>query len=408
MSQPKTSGFMEGLFIKQERLLAQTRTEIVRELMSKVHWNNRLVSIRGSRGVGKTTLMLQYIKLNYPSGSREALYCTLDSIYFSNHSILELVENFYQMGGKHLFLDEVHKYPTWSKEIKEVYDMYPSLRVVISGSSLLNILNADADLSRRCLPYNLNGLSFREFLRFYKGIEMPVYPLEEILHNASPICREMNEVCRPVQMFREYLCEGYYPFFNGIREDYYMNIENVINLILEQEMPLLCGIDPAYIRKLKALLGVLSATVPYEVDMSKLAAVIGLSRNSLLAYLQSMERAELLKLLYSDLYSVKKMQKPDKIYIQNPNLLYALGGSAVEIGTARETFVVNQLSVGHEVEYGKKNGDFVIDRRYTFEVGGPDKTFKQIANVPDSYILADNLEYASGNKLPLWMVGLTY
>lgn len=399
---------MEELFVKQERLLAQTSTQIVRELMHKIHWNNRLVSIRGSRGVGKTTLMLQYIKLNYSPGTHEALYCTLDSIYFSNHSILELVKNFYQMGGKHLFLDEVHKYPTWSKEIKEVYDMYPFLKVVISGSSLLNILNADADLSRRCLPYNLNGLSFREFLCFYKKIEIPFYSLEDVLRHAPQICREINEVCRPVQMFYEYLHEGYYPFFTGNREDYYMNIENIVNLILEQEMPLLCGIDPAYIRKLKALLGVLSSTVPYEVDMSKLASVIGLSRNSLLAYLQSLERAELLKLLYSDLYSVKKMQKPDKVYIQNPNLLYALGGNSVVIGTARETFTVNQLSVGHDVEYGKKNGDFVIDRKYTFEVGGADKTFKQIANVPDSYILADNLEYASGNKLPLWIVGLTY
>lgn len=399
---------MEGLFIKQERLLAQTSTQIVRELMHKIHWNNRLVSIRGSRGVGKTTLMLQYIKQNYPPGTREALYCTLDSVYFSSHSILELAENFYQMGGKHLFLDEVHKYPTWSKEIKEIYDMYPSLQVVFSGSSLLNILNADADLSRRCLPYNLNGLSFREFLRFYKGLNIPVHSLEETLENAAQICREVNEMCRPVQMFKEYLHEGYYPFFTGNREDYYMNIENVINLILEQEMPLLCGIDPAYIRKLKALLGVLSSNVPYELDMSKLAAVIGLSRNSLLAYLQSMERAELLTLLYSDLYSVKKMQKPDKIYIQNPNLLYALGGNSVEIGTARETFVVNQLSVNHEVEYGKKSGDFVVNRRYTFEVGGSDKTFRQIANIPNSYILADNLEYASGNKLPLWLVGLLY
>lgn len=399
---------MESMFIKQERLLGQVSTQIVRELMYKIHWDNRLISIRGSRGVGKTTLMLQYIKLNYLAGSREVLYCSLDSIYFSNHSILELAETFYQMGGKRLFLDEVHKYPTWSKEIKEVYDMYPSLQVVFSGSSLLNILNADADLSRRCLPYNLYGLSFREFLRFYKNIELPVYPLEDILCHAPDICREVNEKCRPVQMFKEYLYEGYYPFFTGNREDYYMNIENVVNLILEQEMPLLCGIDPAYIRKLKALLGVLSGTVPYEVDMTKLAAVIGLSRNSLLAYLQSMERAELLKLLYSDLYSVKKMQKPDKIYLQNPNLLYALGMNSVEIGTARETFVVNQLSVSHEVEYGKKCGDFVVDRRYTFEVGGPDKTFKQIADVPDSYILADNLEYASGNKLPIWIVGMTY
>ena len=209
-------------------------------------------------------------------------------------------------------------------------------------------------------------------------------------------------------MFNEYLRQGYYPFYNGNKDDYYINIENVVNLILEQEMPLLCGIDPAYVRKLKALLSVLASSVPYEVDTTKLAAVIGLSRNSLLAYLANMERAELLKLLYSDLYSVKKMQKPDKIYIQNPNLLYVLASERVQTGTARETFVINQLSVKHEVEYGKKNGDFVVDRKYTFEVGGADKDFSQIADIPNSYVLADNMEYPVGHKLPLWMVGLIY
>lgn len=399
---------METLFIKQERLLAQTSTEIIREPMQRIHWNNRLIAIRGSRGVGKTTLMLQYIKLNYPAGSREVLYCTLDSIYFSNHTLLELAERFYLQGGKQLFLDEVHKYPTWSKELKEIYDLYPSLQVVFSGSSLLNILNADADLSRRCLSYRMYGLSFREYLRFYKQISLPVHPLPEILENAGEICREMNAECRPVQMFNEYLHEGYYPFFTGNREDYYMSIENIINLILEQEMPLLCGVDPAYVRKLKALLGILSSSVPYEVDVTKLAGVIGLTRNSVITYLQSLERAELLKLLYSDLLSVKKLQKPDKIYLQNPNLLYAIASSPVQIGTARETFVVNQLSVNHEVEYGKTKGDFVVDHTYTFEVGGADKSFKQIANLPNSFVLADNLEYATGKKLPLWIVGLTY
>lgn len=399
---------MESLFIKQERLLAQTSTSIVRELMNKIHWNNRLIAIRGSRGVGKTTLMLQYIKLNYQPGSREALYCTLDSIYFSNHTLLDFVDKFYLQGGKRLFLDEVHKYPTWSKELKEAYELYPSLQIVFSGSSLLNILNADADLSRRCLPYNMYGLSFREFLMFYKNIQFPVYSLQDVLDNAGTICRNINEKCRPVQMFNEYLHDGYYPFFTGNREDYYINIENVINLILEQEMPLLCNIDPAYVRKLKALLGILASSVPFEVDITKLAGMIGLSRNSVIAYLQNLERAELLTLLYSDLKSVKKMQKPDKIYLQNPNLLYAISSTAVQIGTARETFVVNQLSVNHEVEYGKFKGDFVIDHKYTFEVGGADKSFKQIADLPNSYVLADNLEFATGCKLPLWIVGLTY
>lgn len=399
---------MDSLFLKQERLLAQTSIGIVRELMTKIHWDNRLIAIRGSRGVGKTTLMLQYIKLNYTPGSREVLYCALDSIYFSNHTLLDLTEKFYLQGGKHLFLDEVHKYPAWSKELKEVYDLYPSLRVVFSGSSLLNILNADADLSRRCLPYNMFGLSFREFLMFYKNIQFPVISLQEVLQGASDICREVNERCRPVQMFKEYLQDGYYPFFTGNREDYYMNIENVVNLILEQEMPLLCGVDPAYIRKLKALLGILASSVPYEVDITKLAGIIGLTRNSVITYLQNLNRAELLKLLYSDLASVKKMQKPDKIYLQNPNLLYAIASTSVQIGTARETFAVNQLAVNHEVEYGRTQGDFVVDHKYTFEIGGADKTFKQIADLPDSFVLADDIEYATGKKLPLWIVGMTY
>lgn len=399
---------MDNLFIKQERLLAQTSTRIVRELMGKIHWDNRLIAIRGSRGVGKTTLMLQYIKMNYAPGCREVLYCSLDSIYFSNHSLLDLIERFYLQGGKKLFLDEVHKYPAWSKELKEAYDLYPALQIVFSGSSLLNILNADADLSRRCLPYNMYGLSFREFLMFYKNISLPVYSLNEVLENAGVICAEVNEKCRPVQMFNEYLHEGYYPFFTGNRDDYYISIENVINLILEQEMPLLCGVDPAYIRRLKALLGVLATSVPYDVDITKLASTIGLTRNSVLTYLQGLARAELLNLLYADVASVKKMQKPDKIYLQNPNLLYALSPESVQIGTARETFVVSQLCVNHTVEYGKRQGDFKVDRTYTFEVGGADKTFRQIADLPQSYILADQLEYATGHKLPIWLVGLTY
>lgn len=399
---------METLFKKQERLLAQTSTDIVREIVKSIHWDHNLIGIRGSRGVGKTTLMRQYIKMNYPQGSREVLYCTLDSIYFSNHSLLELIESFYQQGGKRLFLDEVHKYETWSKELKEANDLFPDLKIVFSGSSLLNILNADADLSRRCLPYTMSGLSFREFLKFYKGIDVPVYKLEDILQNAGEICSEINRKCRPLQMFEEYLHAGYYPFFSGNREDYYINLENVVNFILEQEMPLLCGVEPAYVRKLKALLGILAASVPYEVDITRLATTIGITRNSVISYLQSLGRAELLILLYSDLLSVKKLQKPDKIYIQNTNLLFAIASLPVQTGTVRETFVVNQLSVVHDVEYGKNHGDFIVDGRYTFEVGGPDKSFKQIAGIPDSYILADKIEYATGNKLPIWLVGLLY
>lgn len=399
---------METLFAKQDRLLSLTSMKIVRTLMHQINWDTQLLAIKGPRGVGKTTLMLQYIKEHYTPYNRDVLYCSLDSVYFSGHSLLELVDTFYKNGGKHLFLDEVHKYPTWSKEIKEVYDMYPDLRVVFSASSLLNILNADADLSRRCIPYEMQGLSFREFLLFYKQLDLPVCSLEEMLVSPGDICLKVNDVCRPLPLFKQYLQYGYYPFYLKNQIDYYISIEQVINFIIETELPQLCGIEVGNVRKLKALLGVLATSVPFEVDVSKLSTTIGIHRNTVIEYLNCLEKAKLLHLLYSDLLSVKKMQKPDKIYLDNPNLLYALATQSVKVGTARETFVVNQLSCSHKVEYGKKIGDFKIDGRYTFEVGGEDKTYNQIADVPDSYILADGIETPYRCKLPLWIVGFLY
>lgn len=399
---------METLFAKQDRLLSLTSTEIIRTLMYQINWDAQLVAIKGPRGVGKTTLMLQYMKQHYEVYSREVLYCTLDSVYFSNHTLLELVDVFVKNGGKHLFLDEVHKYPTWSKEIKEVYDMYPDLKVVFSASSLLNILNADADLSRRCIPYEMQGLSFREFLLFYKQLDLPICTLEEVLTSPGNICSEVNKVCRPLPLFREYLQYGYYPFYLKNQIDYYTSIEQVVNFIVETELPQLCGIDVGNVRKIKALLGILASSVPFEVDISKLATTIGIHRNTVIEYLNSLEKAKLLHLLYADLLSVKKMQKPDKIYLDNPNLLYALASNPVKIGTARETFVVNQLSCDHEIEYGKKTGDFKVNGKYTLEVGGEGKTYNQIADVPDSYILADGIETPYRCKLPIWVVGFLY
>ena len=254
---------METLFAKQDRLLSLTSTEIIRTLMYQINWDAQLVAIKGPRGVGKTTLMLQYMKQHYEVYSREVLYCTLDSVYFSNHTLLELVDVFVKNGGKHLFLDEVHKYPTWSKEIKEVYDMYPDLKVVFSASSLLNILNADADLSRRCIPYEMQGLSFREFLLFYKQLDLPICTLEEVLTSPGNICSEVNKVCRPLPLFREYLQYGYYPFYLKNQIDYYTSIEQVVNFIVETELPQLCGIDVGNVRKIKALLGILASSVPF-------------------------------------------------------------------------------------------------------------------------------------------------
>jgi len=398
---------METLFKKHRKLISQVSTNIIREAMNTIPWEKQLVAIRGSRGVGKTTLMRQYIKLNYGIQAGEALYCLMDSMYFTSHSLLDLAERFHLMGGKHLFLDEVLKYPSWSKEIKEIIDLYPEMKVTFSGSSLLQILNADADLSRRVRSQDLAGLSFREYLRFYHGIELPVFKLEEILSNPDAICTRVCEACHPQPLFESYLRAGYYPFYDGDVEDYYSRIENVVNFIIDQEMTEFCGVDPANTRKLKAMLMFLCDNVPYEVNIAKLASYLELNKATVLSYMSGMKKAELLHLLYSSNVSVTKMQKPDKIYVHNPNILYALG-SRENIGTVRECFFVNQLSKGHTVEYGKTSGDFLIDGRITVEVGGKDKSFEQIADIPDSYVFADEMEFPVGKKLPLWLAGFLY
>ncbi len=398
---------MEQLFKKHHMFISQVDMGIVRELMDKIDWQKQLVGIKGSRGVGKTTLVRQYIKKTYGVQPGESLYCVMDSIYFTTHSLLDLAEKFYIRGGKHLFLDEVHKYPTWSKELKEITDLYPQLKITFTGSSLLQILNADADLSRRVLSYTMEGLSFREYLHFYKGIQLPVHSLQAILNHPDSICEEVNAVCRPQQMFEEYLRVGYYPFYDGNETEYYSRIENVINFILEQELTQFCGVDPAFTRKMKSMLLFLAGNLPYEVNIAKLSSYLELNKNTVLSYLSRMQRAELLHLLYTDNKSVTKMQKPDKIFLHNTNMLYALTQDMV-IGTIRECFVVNQLAVNHSVEYGRGIGDFKIDGKITIEVGGADKSFDQIADVPDSYILADSMEFPVGKKLPIWLVGLTY
>lgn len=400
---------METLFAKQNRLLAITPTEMVREIVSTINWDAHLIAIRGARGIGKTTVMLQYIKLHYHANTAEALYCSLDSMYFSNHSLVSLGEEFHKIGGKHLFLDEIHKYPTWSKEVKELYDLYPDMRIVITGSSLLNILNGDADLSRRCIPYSMQGLSFREYLHFYHNIQIAPRSLGDILSAPAALCAEVNSKCKPLPLFKDYLQHGYFPYYKQNHTDYYTTIEQVANFVVETELPQLCNVDPGNIRKIKALLGIIASSVPFEVDIAKLSTAIGVHRNTTVGYLLYLAKADLLTLLYSDLMSVKKMQKPDKIFLENPNMSYALASTTdIKIGTVRETFVVNQLKYQHDVEYSKQAGDFKIDGNCIFEVGGADKTFRQIAGTPNSYILADDMEFPFGKKLPLWMIGFLY
>ena len=399
---------MDSLIKKHDRLYQITPMAIVRQWAQSINWDARLMSIRGPKGVGKSTLMLQHIKQHYAYMNRQVLYVSCDDSYFSTHSLLDLAEQFYLSGGKHLFIDEIHKYDNWSREIKEIYDSYPSLKIVISGSSLLSLTEGDADLSRRCINHDIQGLSFREFLHFYKGIEMPVFSLEEVLTNPATLIQQMNSKGRPVALFHEYMQYGYYPYYLNNETDYYLAIQQVVNHTIDDELTKICKVDVSNTRKIKALMTMLCASEPYQVDISKLSVQSGLKRETVVTYLNYMHKAKLLQMLYSDLVNAKRMQKPDKIFIDNPNMLYAWATTPVKIGTVRETLVVNQLAAKHQVEFGKKKGDFKIDGTYTIEVGGEDKDFSQIANIPNSFVLADNLETAIGHKLPIWVVGFLY
>lgn len=400
---------MQRLFQFHDRFIEQTPMEIIRECGTQINWDAPMLAIRGAKGVGKSTILRQYIRSHYQTTDRSVLYCSLDNNYFADHSILDLAEQFYRIGGKHLFLDEIHKYDNWSRELKEIYDLYATeMRIVISGSSLLSLQQGNADLSRRCVNHDIQGLSFREFLRFYKGLEFPVASLEQILNEPFSIIEPVHKQCRPLAYFDEYLTCGYYPYYKDNVVDYYTILNNVVRYIIEDELPRICKVELGNTRQIRALMNILASSEPFEVDITKLSVLSGLQRKTILTYLNHLSNAKLIHLLYSDYLNAKKMQKPDKIYIENANMLKALATHPLKEGTLRETFVINHLAFKHSVEYGKQHGDFVVDGKYTFEVGGAGKTFKQIADIPNSFILADDLDYPFGNKLPLWLIGFLY
>lgn len=400
---------MDSLFAKSDQYLRQTPMKIIRKSMDEIDWTARLIAIQGAKGVGKSTLMRQYIRKHFPVHSRKVLYCSLDSLYFSTHTITELVERFRLIGGEMVFLDEIHKYgENWSREIKELNDLYQDIRIVISGSSLLKLLNADADLSRRCVRFTIQGLSFREFLSFYKGIDLPVHALDDILSNPFALADKVTARCHPLAFFEEYLRYGYYPFYLEGATSYHQRIEQVVNYTLEVELPELKLVDISGVRKLKKLVSIISDEVPFELDASKLSRSIGATRETVVQYLHHLGKAKVLNLLFSASGNYAKLAKPDKLYLENPNMLYALCSHTPETGTVRESFAVCMLSHGCEVEYGKDKGDFKVDGLYTFEIGGPDKGFSQIAGIGDSYVFADGIEMPMGRKLPLWMLGFVY
>ncbi len=378
-----------------------------RELERKINWNARLISIRGSRGTGKTTLFLQHIKKTFTNNLNKVLYVSLDNIYFSNNTLVELAEKFVSHGGTHLFLDEVHKYENWSKEIKNLYDDFPELHIAFTGSSLLEILNGRADLSRRTLVYELTGLSFREYLSLIKSQDFPIFTLEEILKNNEQISAEIASKIKPFEFFDDYLSFGYYPYFLEGKDDYFNRLNETLNMILEVELPMLRGLEIAYIPRIKKLLAVIGESAPFIPNITQLAAKIGISRQTLLIYLKYLEDAKLINQLYKKSRGLSVLEKPEKILMENTNLTELFNGKNANTGSRRETFVLNQLLHSHKVDFSEES-DFFVDSKYTFEVGGKNKKRKQIQSVPDSYIIADDIEFGTDRRIPIWLLGFMY
>ena len=398
---------MEKLIELYRKKLSSINMDFIRSEESLINWNARLVCIRGARGVGKTTLLLQHIKKDFENNYNKALYVSLDNIYFSDNSLIDRATDFIRRGGTHLFLDEVHKMTDWSAILKNLYDDYPELHIAFTGSSLLEILNARADLSRRALVYEMQGLSFREYIAIKTGQNFPVLPLNDIISKNEDISASIASKIKPFEHFETYLKTGYYPFFLEDEDDYYSRLNEITNMILEIELPVLRNLGVAYVPKIKKLLAVIGKSAPFIPNVSELASKIEVSRQTLILYFKYLEDSKLLTQIFKETRGLSALEKPDKILLENTNLMYFLSGESTDIGNVRETFVLNQLKKSHEVLFSEVS-DFFVDKKYTFEIGGRNKKRKQIQNVENSYIVADNIEYGTDRRIPILLFGFLY
>lgn len=400
---------MEGLdqiLSIYSRRLQGTPEGFKRYLIDKIDWRDNLIAIKGAKGTGKTTMLLQHIKESFTDKDK-ALYLSLDNLWFETHSINDLIEYHYTHGGTHLFLDEVHYYPKWKTLIKNINDDYPGLHVVYTGSSMLKIDSGVADLSRRQLPYTLHGMSFREYL-LYEGLaEMEPISLDLLLRDHRRIAEDiLSNGMKILPAFGEYLRYGYYPFYKSVYSGFEIRLQQVVNHVLENDYPIIEGVEQSTIRKTKKMFMILAEQVPQTPNMSNLYNELETDRNQGLKMLYALEKAGLLALLSDKLKHIDKLSRPEKIFMDNSNLMYAYA-MAPNIGTVRETFFLSQLAVDHSVTYPAK-GDFLVDGKYLFEVGGRKKSFEQIKDVADSYLAVDDTEIGHHNRIPLWMFGLLY
>jgi len=396
---------MENVVRQFYEKYALIQTESIRSFIKTIDWNNRLIGIKGSRGVGKTTLILQYIRLNFKPDST-VLYVSLDSLYFLENKLYDLASDFYKKGGEFLAIDEVHKYPNWAIELKSIYDNMPDLKIVFTGSSLLHLRKTKADLSRRAVIYVMPGLSFREFLKFETQIDFDTYTVDEILKNHIEIAVNIKQKIKPLKYFNHYLNYGYYPFYLENRKSFHLKLSEILLTILEVDIPQYAHIQTSNIIFLKKLLAIISNSVPFKPNMKSLSQRTGISLNTMKLYIKLLTDAELLQLLYVENKGINSLNKPEKIFLNNSNLMNNLSLN-VNTGNLRETFFFNQLSKQNKVNASKIT-DFYINEKYSFEIGGKNKAQTQIKNIKNAFIVKDNIEIGASNVIPLWLFGFLY
>ncbi len=397
---------MENLKIKSNQLLASVSMKFVRYLSGQIEWKWRLNGILGARGTGKTTLLLQQLKQNHGTAN-EAIYISLDDLYFTGNPLLEFVQEFRNKGGRYLYIDEVHKYKNWALELKNIYDTYPDLFIVFTGSSIIDILKQNVDLSRRAVIYNLQGFSFREYLSFTETDTIKAVTINDIIGNHTKLAPEIIEKINPLKYFDDYLKSGYYPYFIESRKLYFRRLEQTMNQVLESDLNFIDGYDTKNTPKIKQLLYILSMNVPFKPNIVKLSEKTGIHRNTLVTYIHYLEKAQIINAVYPVGDSASILQKPEKIYLNNTNLSYMLAESIPDKGNLRETFFMSQLKTGHTVKI-PKFGDFEIDGKFIFEIGGKNKTFEQIKNKKNAFVVSDDILTGSYNKIPLWLFGFLY
>jgi len=396
---------IDDLYINSDRLVASVSLEFKRSLYHEINWENRMICIKGARGVGKTTMLRQYLKENYLA-DHKALYITLDDFWFTNHHLIDVADYHYLHGGTVLFVDEVHHYPfsSWSMELKNIYDRYPEMKVVFTGSSMLQMDNTLADLSRRCVFYDMYGMSFREYLEYNGIVKLSRISLDELVTNHVKLALDVTSQTKVLSHFQDYLHYGYYPFYSEVTSSYEKILQQIAANIIEVDMPAVEKVEYSTVVKLKRLFALIAQMVPFSVNLTELSKSVETSRQLVSRMLLLLKKAALVNLLYKGKNTMGQLSKPEKVYLENPNLMYALTPRA-DVGNIRETFFANHLMRTHEVTFSG-NGDFLVDSLYTFEVGGKNKKFDQVKDISNSYLAIDDIETGYGNKIPLWMFGL--